>query len=121
MPTKILVADDSRYTRESVMNFVSTILKDIEIIPASDGQEAIEAIGNFGNELALVITDFQMPKVYGDEVAKKAISLNIPVIMMSTAISRVDESVTNKCVAALDKATLFEELKPLLIAIFHKP
>jgi two-component system chemotaxis response regulator CheY len=84
MKKVILVADDS----PSIRKFVSFALttKGFEIIPVSDGMEALEKLPR--ENINLVITDLNMPNLDGFELIK-AIRGNIefkdiPIIILSS-------------------------------------
>ncbi len=84
MKKVILVADDS----PSIRKFVSFALtmKGFEIVPASDGMEALEKLP--AERINLVITDLNMPNLDGFELIK-AIRNNldyrdIPIIILSS-------------------------------------
>ena len=87
MKKSILVADDSPSIRKFV-SFALT-LKGYEIIPASDGMEALEKLPNA--KVSLVITDLNMPNLDGYELIK-AIRSNdefkeTPIIILSSLAS----------------------------------
>ncbi len=68
-----------------------------EVVVASGGKEGIEAYGlafHSGKPFRIVITDFNMPGLDGDEVAKaiKAISPKIPVILLSASDYHVEQA-----------------------------
>ena len=84
MKKVILVADDS----PSIRKFVSFALtmKGFDIVPASDGMEALEKLP--AEKVNLVITDLNMPNLDGFELIK-AIRNNddyrdIPIIILSS-------------------------------------
>lgn len=69
MPTKVLVADDSSVARRQVKRAVETI--GYEVILASDGREALNKLkeisekGNINDEIALIVSDIEMPEMDG--------------------------------------------------------
>lgn len=70
----VLVVDDE----ESVRQFVARVVKEAgyETTTASDGPEAIEAAAKLAS-IDLLITDLMMPKMSGDELARR-LRLNQP-------------------------------------------
>jgi len=86
----ILVADDS----PSIRKFISYALlsKGYEIIPASDGMEALEKMPN--QNINLVITDLNMPNIDGFELIKtirgNEVYKEIPIIILSSLASNDD-------------------------------
>jgi two-component system, chemotaxis family, chemotaxis protein CheY len=84
MKQVILLADDSPSIRKFVA--FSLAMKGYEIIPVSDGMEALEKLPT--EHINLVITDINMPNVDGFELIK-AIRANeelkeIPIIILSS-------------------------------------
>ncbi len=82
---KILIVDDSEMNRE----ILSEILKsDYHILEASDGEECIRIIEQYGSGLSLILLDITMPIINGFEVLaymnRNRIIENIPVIMISS-------------------------------------
>lgn len=68
-PTKVLVADDSSVARRQVKRAVETI--GYEVLLANDGQDALNQLkamakeGSIYDQLALVISDIEMPEMDG--------------------------------------------------------
>lgn len=93
MAKNILIAEDSA----SVRKFITLALKikGYNIISAIDGMEALEKLPN--NNIDLVITDLNMPKIDGIKLIKNLRSdeqyKNIPIIIL-TSLS--DEEDINK-------------------------
>jgi CheY-like chemotaxis protein len=79
---KILLVDDSRTNKESLMTFFETLGHDV--VGANDGKEAISTIKT-NNDIELIITDFHMPYYNGDEVIKvaKRANANLPCVLIS--------------------------------------
>ncbi len=73
MPTKILITDDSRFTRRRT---IAALPKDREwnIEQAANGLEAIERYQSFSP--ALVLLDLTMPVMDGFEALKRLIELD---------------------------------------------
>jgi CheY-like chemotaxis protein len=69
MPQTILVVDDDRSIRE----FVRLVLEDAgyRVLSAADGREALELTQRVGRDVALVITDINMPVMDGDDLAER--------------------------------------------------
>jgi two-component system chemotaxis response regulator CheY len=90
MKKMILVADDS----PSIRKFISYALlaKGYEIIPVSDGMEALEKMPN--QNISLVITDLNMPNIDGFELIKtireNEIYRDIPIIILSSLANNDD-------------------------------
>jgi two-component system, cell cycle sensor histidine kinase and response regulator CckA len=73
-PYNVLIVDDE----ESVRLFVARVVQEAgyQTTTASDGPEAIEAAAKLGS-IDLLITDLMMPKMSGDELARR-LRLNQP-------------------------------------------
>jgi len=90
MKKVILVADDS----PSIRKFISYALlsNGYEIIPVSDGMEALEKMTN--QNINLVITDLNMPNIDGFELINtirgNEIYRDIPIIILSSLTSNDD-------------------------------
>ncbi len=67
LPLKVLVAEDDPATRGMVSQYLRK--KGLEVIEATDGDEALEAIA--GEPVGIAIIDWVMPGVNGIEVCKK--------------------------------------------------
>ena len=85
-----MIVDDSR----SVLNFVSAILDDnkMEPVKSSSGIEALEQIEE--NDIDLLITDLEMPKMHGFELVK-SIRKNkkfdqLPIIILTGRDTKAD-------------------------------
>jgi len=62
----IIVADDSRFSRQQVINLIQEIDKDVHIITASNGVEALEIMEKEPVDIAIL--DIVMPEMTGIEV-----------------------------------------------------
>ena len=84
MKKVILVADDSPSIRKFIS--FSLTMKGFEIVPASDGMEALEKLPR--EKVSLVITDLNMPNIDGFELIKTIRSneefKEIPIIILSS-------------------------------------
>jgi chemotaxis protein histidine kinase CheA/ActR/RegA family two-component response regulator len=87
---RIMIVDDSR----SVLNFVSAILDDnnMEPIKSSSGIEALEQIDE--NDVDLLITDLEMPKMHGFELVQSIRKNNkfdqLPIIILTGRDTKAD-------------------------------
>jgi CheY-like chemotaxis protein len=71
----ILVVDD-----EPMMRWLMTIaLRDhFRVLAAADGREALDTVGEVGDEIAALVTDIRMPRVDGLELAAQLQALDQP-------------------------------------------
>ncbi len=86
--TTALIVEDSALTRSILVNALSG--EGIKTLQASNGVEALQILKEGGHEVDLVLTDFVMPEMDGDELCKCIrIELghkNLPIIFL-TALS----------------------------------
>ena len=74
MPARILIADDHEIVREGVRTLIGRSGREWEICgEASDGEEAIEAVGTLKPDVAIL--DITMPKMNGLEAARQIATL----------------------------------------------
>lgn len=71
----ILVVDD-----EPMMRWLMTIaLRDhFRVLVAADGREALDTVGDVGDEIAALVTDIRMPRVDGLELAAQLQAMDEP-------------------------------------------
>ena len=79
----ILVAEDDEVVREVICRLL--VMSGFDVLEAPDGEEALELIENLSGDLDLVLTDLNMPKVGGRELAERLARLRpgTPVLFMS--------------------------------------
>ena len=80
---KALVVDDSAVMRKILIGALGRA-KITEVDQASDGQEAVTAVGQ--NDYCLVLMDWNMPNMLGIEAVKaiRAAGKTVPIIMVTT-------------------------------------
>ncbi|NOZ71321.1 MAG: response regulator transcription factor [Chloroflexi bacterium] len=119
-PSRILIAEDEAPLR----NLVELSLKNkrYEVIPAEDGQEALERFRNEG-PFDLVILDIMMPKKDGfsvlEEIRRES---DVPVVML-TALGAADDIVRGFHLGADDYITkpfTFREVAARIEAILRR-
>ena len=85
---KILVADDEERIVKLVSDFLTA--SGYEVIPASDGKEALDRF-NADSDISLAVIDIMMPEIDGwavtREIRKKS---DIPIIMLSARAEEFD-------------------------------
>ena len=86
---KILLVDDSKLARKAVIKALETI--NIEVIECENGEEAFALIGLEEKNIALVITDYQMPKMDGLELCMRIRSHYNKDELAIIAMSSVDD------------------------------
>jgi two-component system cell cycle response regulator len=64
----VLVIDDSSSVRRVIQMILMRI--GVTVLSASNGLEAIQIVENFSGTLDLILTDYMMPEMRGDEVCK---------------------------------------------------
>jgi two-component system, chemotaxis family, chemotaxis protein CheY len=89
---KLLTVDDSKTIRKRVRQIISVL--DVEILEAENGQEAYKVLEEHNGEIDLILLDWEMPVMNGNEFLKKIKAdkrfRSIPVIMLS-AVSEKDK------------------------------
>lgn len=85
-PATILVVDDDREIRESIVDALED--KGHHVVPAFDGQDALEFLQDDRLELPhLILLDLTMPRLdgiqFGAAVAKVALWSMIPIVVLS--------------------------------------
>lgn len=86
----VLVVDDSRVARKSIASCL--LHRGINVIEAEDGVEAFQILEARSREIDLLLTDYDMPKMSGDELcrrARTALGLPwLPIIILSALADR---------------------------------
>ena len=115
---RILLVDDQEEVRETVRLLLS--LDEHSVVEARNGQEALElfAPGRFD----LVITDFAMPVMRGDEMSKniKQLAPTQPILMITGSAEKfggIEATVDN----LLKKPFGFEDLRHAVAELLGKP
>lgn len=108
---RILLADDQRPVRQSI-NFLLR-LDQHTVVEAANGAEAF-ALFQAG-QFDLVITDFDMPNMKGDELASriKQIRPSQPILMITAYAERLGGE-DNPVDAVLDKPFQLEDLRRVM-------
>jgi two-component system, chemotaxis family, chemotaxis protein CheY len=88
---KILVVDDSATMRSMLVSIIEEI-KDVELVEASNGFEALKALPQ--QSFDLILTDINMPEINGLEIVHFVKSnpayQKIPMIIISTEHGQAD-------------------------------
>jgi two-component system, chemotaxis family, chemotaxis protein CheY len=83
---KIIIADDSRVMRNIIEKAIEPLK--LKTIHACNGQEVLDFLEKQGDEIALILLDWNMPVMNGLEVLEaiknKNLYPNIPVLIVST-------------------------------------
>ena len=86
---KILMVDDEARMRKLVRDFLTN--KGFKVIEAADGEEAVD-IFFAQKDIALILLDVMMPKMYGCEVLKTIRKYSqVPVVMLTARSEERDE------------------------------
>ena len=95
MRDKVLIVDDQEINRDILASILN---KAYEPVLATNGLEALEALGKDGNGFVLVLLDLMMPEMSGYEflehVNKNGIIDAVPVIVIS---AEVDAKTERRC------------------------
>ena len=86
---KVLVVDDSDLERELLIEVLKGAGVQNEFLQAHTGEEAIEVLGTRFREVALILLDWQMPKMSGMEFMEAVVKVpqvaKVPIIMVSAS------------------------------------
>jgi len=111
---KVIVVDDSLVMRKIIVNVVEAL--GYEGVHATNGQNLLEILEQYGDEVGLVLLDWNMPGINGIE-ALKTMQRNsrfraIPVFMVSTESEdvKVEEALASGAKGYLSKPFTPEEL-----------
>jgi CheY-like chemotaxis protein len=108
----VLVVED----QEDVRNLTCMILRNLgyEVLEASDGKEAMDLAGAYGQPIRLLVSDIIMPSMNGRELAAElsASRPRMKVIFMSGYTDRImsDDGVLDTSVAFLEKPFTADKL-----------
>ena len=105
---RILLVDDQPSVREAISLLLS--LDEHTVIEAGNGVEALDVFGR--EQFDLVITDFEMPNMKGNELARriKQLSPAQPMVMVTAYAERLGDS-SNPVDALLNKPFQLEDLR----------
>jgi len=108
---RLLIVDDD----DSIREIVKIMLKDYDVIEASDGEEAVRIYKMFKPELVLM--DISMPRKDGVEATKEIINFdpNAKIVGLTAfARSRGKEMLENGALEVLEKPFTRKMLKELI-------
>jgi CheY-like chemotaxis protein len=105
---RILVADDQPGVRDALKTLLA--IDHHKVTEARDGVEAFDLLSS--GEFDLLITDYEMPRMKGDELAVrvKKLSPSPPILMMTAYSVRMGEP-DNPVDAIINKPFACEELR----------
>ena len=84
MIERILVVDDETPARKELMYLISSVIDDIEIFEARDGEEALNIINKSNIDAAFI--DINMPDIDGISLAREIYGINSEIkIIFATA------------------------------------
>ena len=120
----ILIIDDEFIILESLSIQISLILpQNILLEAASSGEESIQLINEFkqnGNELVLVISDFNLDDMKGTEILKHSVNL-FPKVQKIILTGQADAALITEFKneygldAIINKPWNFEEIKRIIL------
>ena len=108
---RILLVDDQQSVREAISLLLG--LDEHTVIEASNGAEALDLF--LHDQFDLVITDFEMPKMKGNELAAriKQLSPAQPILMITAYAEKLGDT-DNPVDAILNKPFALEELRRVM-------
>lgn len=115
---RILLVDDSRVTRELIKVYL--IAKDVTLVEAVDGQDALEKVR--ADPPDLVIADMRMPRLDGSELcealSRDAATRAVPVVILT---SNKDAETRRRARAAGAREVLQKPIQPqALLEAVHR-
>ncbi len=113
---RILLVDDQDAVRQAISLLLS--LDNHEVVEAGDGEKALELYkqGRFD----LVMTDFEMPNMRGDQLAARIKQLcpSQPILMI-TAYAELVDPAHQAIDAALDKPFMLDDLRQVMARLLR--
>jgi len=115
---KVIVADDSRVMRNIIDRAIKPI--GLETIHAGNGQEVLDSLEIHGQDISLILLDWNMPVMNGLEVLESMqgnnLYQNIPVLMVSTESEKekMDKAIEAGAKGYLSKPFTSEALMSLI-------
>lgn len=86
---KILIIDDSLMDRKLLMSALRKFGIENEVLQAKDGEEGIQVLSENYEDIAVILLDWQMPKMSGIEFMKATRGIsevsNIPIVMVTAS------------------------------------
>ena len=86
---KVMIVDDSETLRNSLLKLLTGA--GLEVVEAADGAKGVDLWGVHGQDVALIITDYNMPEMDGITMVKKIRALpkgaEVAVFMLTTESS----------------------------------
>ncbi|OAG27590.1 hypothetical protein TH606_06015 [Thermodesulfatator autotrophicus] len=118
----ILIVEDEAHIREMLVEMLSNL--DYEVIPAENGEEALEKIEQKNYQIDLIITDVVMPKMDGVKLYREVQKIipEVPVIFISGYAEHILEryGFDEKCFRIIKKPFTFQQLLEEIDKIFNR-
>ena len=117
----ILVADDSNFFRNQIKSFIQQ--EGYQVVDAEDGEVAWRILQELGQDISLVVTDMEMPRLDGFEltatIRKDERFSCLPIIAMTTLaddkdMERAKLAGVNEYQLKLDKEKLLDSINALI-------
>jgi len=70
MPFQVLVVDDAAFVRDTIKRNLRSLIPDAEIYDAPDGRRACSIVKGKGKNIKLILSDWEMPEMSGEEFLK---------------------------------------------------
>ena len=121
VPKRILLAEDTLTFRRVITNFLSEA--GFDVVACEDGQEAWERLNGLGFEVDAIVSDIEMPRVNGYELARMVRdderSRDLPLMALSSLASDSDvkkglEAGFDAYEAKLDRTSMVETLQSVM-------
>jgi CheY-like chemotaxis protein len=88
MPFSLLIADDSKMSRNKIKKIVSSFIPDIDVSEAGDGNKTLDICRS--KNIDLMLLDLNMPEIDGYQVLRtlKAEKISVPTIVVTANYQR---------------------------------
>lgn len=127
VPPNILISEDSNFFRNQVKSYLTEA--GYNVIETEDGQEALDVMNERWEEVAMLVTDIEMPNMNGltlaEEIRKSSDFGDLPIIALTTLSSEEDKARgkavgINEYHIKLDKERLMESVHSFINNIKQK-
>ncbi len=123
---KILIVDDSRMDRKLLTSSLTKSGIENEVLQAIDGEEGLKILGENYQDIAIILLDWQMPKLDGIGFMQGVVNApevsSIPIVMITASGSEeskklahdVNPKLAGYLVKPYKREQLVETIKPYL-------
>lgn len=92
----ILYVEDDQFINEQTSSLLKVIFK--EVYTAFDGEEGLELFKKHSNDIQIVVTDINMPKICGSTMAKGILEIKKDMPVIAVSAYSLDEEVIEQSI-----------------------